>query len=545
MIVRLTMHATVATLLVARSMFAQVAAPHPYRPGVDVVHYDFALDLPDRGDVISGRAVISVRRTAAVDTLTLDLLALRVDTVMVNGASVAFRRDSGTISVPLGRGTDSVQVTVVYGGSAKDGLIITSDSSGRWTAFGDNWPNRARYWLPTVDHPSDKASVSWSVRSPSTRRVVANGELVEETPIPVGNNAMPRTLTRWREARPIATYLMVIAAAPLARYELGREGCGVGEFDQCVPQSVYVAPEVRDFLPGPFRDAPGIVKLFGQLVAPFPYEKLAHLESSTRYGGMENASAIFYADNVFRQRTMQVGLIAHETAHQWFGDAVTEREWPHVWLSEGFASYFAELWTEHALGDSAFRAAMARIRGQIVASPVTAQRPVIDTAQTDLLKLLNTNSYQKGAFTLHMMRDLVGDSAFFRGVRAYYLKYRHSTALSDDLRREVETTSGKELGWFFDQWLRRPGFAELKTEWRYDAGARRVVVTVTQGARFAPYRFPLELQITDAAGRPHTARVDVPATHLTTVTVPLALDAAPRAVAFDPRVRLLATFSGQ
>jgi aminopeptidase N len=539
----------VALLAIAPSRAAaQPAAvgPHAYRPGINVLDYAITLALPDRGGAIDGRAVIAVRRSAPVDTLVLDLVSLGVDSVLVDGRATQFARTDSTIRVPIGGVVaDSFSVAVRYAGEPKDGLIIRTDSLGRWTGFGDNWPNRARNWIPSVDHPSDKATVTWTVVAPSDRRVVANGELVEETPLPGTTNGVARTLTRWRESRPIPVYLMVIAAAPLVYYDLGRTNCGVGEFDACVRQSVYVAPELRDYVPGPFEHAPAMVRLFSTLVAPFPYEKLAHLQSSTRYGGMENAGAIFYSDGAFRRRSVGTGLIAHETAHQWFGDAVTARDWSHLWLSEGFATYFAELWKEHADGDGAFRAGMRGIRDRIVRAPEVAARPVIDSTQTDLMALLNTNSYQKGGWTLHMLRALVGDSTFFRGLRSYYLGHRHSTALTDDLQRAMEGASGRPLGWFFDQWLRRPGFAEVTTSWRFDAAQRRVVATIAQGSRFGQYRFPLTIAITDAAGREHRSTIDVPATPTASLVVPLEIAAAPRAVVFDPDVRVLGTFQSR
>ena len=521
-----------------------IAGPHPYRPGIDVADYAVTIDLPERNSTIDVRAVLAVRRTARIDTLVLDLVGLRVDSVLVDDRAARFTRTDSVIRVAIDHVVrDSFSVAVRYGGEPKDGLIIRTDSLGRWTAFGDNWPNRARNWIPSVDHPSDKATVTWTVRAPSERKVVANGELVEETPLPrAASGGTARTVTRWRESRPIPPYLMVIAAAPLVYLDLGRAGCGSSEFDGCVRQSVYVSPELRDYLPGPFADAPAMVRLFSNLVAPFPYEKLAHLQSSTRYGGMENAGAIFYSDGAFRRRAVRAGLIAHETAHQWFGDAVTPREWPHVWLSEGFATYFAELWTEHADGDSAFRAGMSRIRDQIVRAEEVATRPVIDSTQTNLMALLNTNSYQKGGWTLHMLRALVGDSAFFTGIRSYYLAHRHSTALTDDLQRAVEDASGRALGWFFDQWLRRAGYAEVTTSWRFDAEQRRVVATVAQGSRFGHYRFPLTVAVTDASGRERRATIDVPAAATATIVIPLDVDAAPRAVAFDPDVQVLGTF---
>ncbi|MEP6692064.1 MAG: M1 family metallopeptidase [Gemmatimonadaceae bacterium] len=516
-----------------------------YRPGIDVVNYDLSIDLPDSGATFEGRAVLTVRRTARVDTLVLDLIALRVDSVLVNGRATPFGRDQATVRVPLPAGSgDELTVAVRYGGRPANGLIIRTDSLGRWSAFGDNWPNNARHWIPSIDHPGDKATVSFTVRAPSTLRVIAIGDLLEETPLAAKRGERERTLTRWRETKPVPVYVMVIAAAPLATYELGRTACGRAEFG-CVAQSVYYFAEERAFLPGPFAQAPGIVDFFSTLVGPFPYEKLAHLQSSTSFGGMENSSAIFYADLLFKKHTLGPGLIAHETAHQWFGDAVTEREWSDVWLSEGFATYFAALWTQRSLGDSAFRSEMARTRGEVVASPVSVARAIVDTAETNYNKLLNTNSYQKGGWTLHMLRRLIGDSAFFGGIRTYYAKYHHANAMTDDLRRELERSSGGDLGWFFDQWLRRPGFAELTTSWRYAAAERRVILEIRQSSRFAPYRLPLVVEVVDAGGVARRVTVQVTATATQRVTLPLDLTAAPRSVTFDPDVDLLAVFAAR
>ena len=520
-----------ALFLATAPLSAQQAAFH-------VSNYDLSIDLPDSGKTIQGRAELTVVRKARADTLVLDLLDLKVKRVWLVGKETAFAQDAQHIRIFVGGvRSDTVQVRVDYSGAVTDGLIVGTDSAGRWMAFGDNWPNRARHWIPSIDHPSDKATVTFTVRAPSKLKVVANGTLLEETAAGGG-----RTVTRWHESHPIPVYLFTIAAAPLSRFDLPDAACGFARDGGCVKQMVYTAPEQRAPMPANFKYSPDIVDFFSHLVAPFPYEKLAHLQSSTRFGGMENASAIFYADGGFRRNGTNAGTIAHETAHQWFGDAVTEREWGHLWLSEGFATYFEQLWTRHAFGDSAFRAELSQTRAQILRDPVVASRPVIDSAQTDLMKLLDANSYQKGGWTLHMLRTLVGDSAFFRGIRDYYAAHRDGNALTDDLMRAVENRSGMKLGWFFDQWLRRPGFASLTTSWHYDAASKRVVLDVEQGSTYAPYRLALAADVTDAAGAVHRVKVEIAAERSSRVTIPLELAAAPRAIAFDPSVELLAEF---
>jgi aminopeptidase N len=527
---------------------AGLAQPvRPYRPAVDVLDYQFALTLPDTGRAVAGEATVRFARLAPTDTLVLDLVGLAVRDVRVADRQAPFRQDSATVRIalpraPRSRTRDTLTARVRYAGTPADGLIVSRDSAGRWQAFADNWPDRARHWLPTVDHPSDKATVSWTVDAPRARTVVANGALLGVQDVPAAPGGTARRVTRWRESRPISPHLMVIAAAPMVRVDLGATACGFAALGRCVPQSVYLAPELLGFAPGAFRAAEDIVRGFAALVAPFPYEALAHLQSSTRFGGMENAGAIFYADALFRRGTLRRDLVAHETAHQWFGDAVTQREWSHLWLSEGFATYWAALDLRRSAGDSAFLVEMRRTRDVIAAAPEVAARPVIDTAQTRLVDLLNRNSYEKGGWTLHMLRGLVGDSAFFRGVRAYYVAHRDGTALTGDLRAAIEASAGRPLGWFFDQWLRRPGFPELAVRWRYDAAAQRVRLTVTQGPRFAPYRFPLAVDVVDDEGRPRRVTVEVPAEHESTRVLELPLAAPPRAVRPDPDTQLLATF---
>ena len=147
-----------------------VATNAPYRAGIDVEDYALSLALPERGSIIRGDALLTVRRTARVDTLVLDLIALTVDSLLLDGRKASFEQTNGHVAVPLPAGASGrFRVEVAYRGAVQDGLIIRSDVAGRWTGFGDNWPNRARYWIPSVDDPSDKATVSWTVTAPASR----------------------------------------------------------------------------------------------------------------------------------------------------------------------------------------------------------------------------------------------------------------------------------------------------------------------------------------------------------------------------------------
>ncbi len=524
------------------ALFAMpAAAQQTYQPGIDVLDYDVALTLPDTGNFLAGDVTVTLRRSAGVSHLKLDLIdLLTVRRVEVGGREVTASHAGNRIDIPLD-GADTVRVRVVYDGPVNDGLVVRKDAKGRWTWFGDNWPDRARQWLPTVDHPSDKATVSFRVTAPAARTVVANGDFVSSRVLPARGARMRET--RWRETRPVATYLMVIAAGPLEKYDIREPDCHYGDQGQCVRQQVYVMPENRKWLPGVFSAAGPIVSLFEGLVGPFPYEKLSHLESSTRFGGMENASAIFYDGKLFAPQKVGDGLIAHETAHQWFGDAVTEREWAHLWLSEGFATYFAALWTRHVRGDVAFRTEMAGIRRQVMSDQTVATRPVIDTAQRDYMELLNTNSYQKGGYVLYMMNRQLGDSAFFAALKSYYRKYLHGNALSDDLRAEMERTSKQPLGQFFDQWLRRPGVAEPAIGWAHDPETGVVTLLVLQGGASGPYELPVPVVITDASGATTRVTVQVPAEARASVALPGRFAAKPRSLAYDPDELLLARIS--
>ena len=199
--------------------------------------------------------------------------------------------------------------------------------------------------------------------------------------------------------------------------------------------------------------------------------------------------------------------MVHEIAHQWLGNAVTEHDWDDVWLSEGFATYFTLLFTEHDEGRDAFVRGLTLSREQVLElEQKLPDTPVIHRNLADMQQVLNRLIYQKGGWVLHMLRAEIGTEAFWPGIREYYRRYRDRNASTADLRAVMEQVSGKPLDWFFDQWLTRPGVPRIEGTWRYDAARKMVDVTVTQSQAADPYRLTVEIGITDTAGAP--PRVD-------------------------------------
>jgi len=464
------------------------------RARVDVRHYDFDVDLTGLADsLLVARATIDLRAAPGSDHVDLDFVGLNVDSVRIAGRRVPFAQGPDLLRVrPDGGIEGETTVEVFYGGTPRDGLFIAPDPAGHLTAFVDNWPNRARWWFPSNDHPPDKATAEFRVRAPDGYAVVANGRRL----------GAEDGVWRWRTDVEIPAYTMVIGVARFERVDLGRAACDAAPEaadGECVTVSVWALAGGGEYGEHRFALAPDMLDFYTEMFGPYPYEKLAHVQSSTRFGGMENSSAIFYAMSGWAEREMGESVIAHETVHQWFGDHVTPETWSHLWVSEGFATYFAAVYFGERDGPEAFREAMENGRRAIIGSDAS-NRPVVDE-RPDLFGLLNTNSYPKGAWILHMLRSMLGDEAFFAAVRAYYADHAGGSAGTDDVRRAMEGASGEDLRWFFDQWAYAPGFPRLEVTTRPVEGATILTLEQVQPADWPTFRLPLEIELRAADGR--------------------------------------------
>lgn len=488
--------AALAIVFVTQSFAARVER---LIDGWKPTNYNVSLSFNDSlTEITTARAAITILSLRdSLSQIDLDFGELAIDSVTVNNQSASYQRSAGLLNIKLEnnlpRGTSMV-VVVSYHGKPKDGLILTADKAGKPSAVGDNWPNRLHHWIPSFDHPSAKATVTFSVTAPARDMVVANGKLdrVENS------SGMSRTWT-YTESVPIPPYCMIIAVGDFAVIQPPTQ--------EVTPLSYYLPQPDRRFALQGFAAANPSLKFFSQTVAPYPYEKLALIVAATRFGGMENSSAIVFSNSLFDTRPdapasgvfkIRPGLrnvVAHEIAHQWFGDSVTEATWADLWLSEGFADYFAGLFIQRYEGESTFQSYMQQEAEAYFSYEKKTRSPIHDTETKDLFKLLNANNYQKGAWVLHMLRAELGDAAFFRGIRNYYEAHKNATAATEDLRNALETASGKDLKEFFASWIYGAGHPNYQLSWRWNSRTGKVTLTLRQLQRepFFPNAVPIEI----------------------------------------------------
>jgi aminopeptidase N len=406
------------------------------------------------------------------------------------------------------------------------------------TKFGDrsfmceNWPNNARHWLPTVDHPYDKATSEFIVTAPAHYKVVSNGLLLEESLIDKENKR-----THWKQSVPVSCWLFVLGIADFAvQY--------VDEFNGKSIQT-WVYPKDRDkgFLDfkSPTKQ---VLQFYSDYVGPYAYEKLANIETQSVGGGMETSSAIFYDEKLVtgEQSVRLRNVVIHEIAHQWFGNAITESTWDDAWLSEGFATFFTLLFIENAYGYEEFLAGVKN-----------AKKTVYDLTKKDSTFTIVANrsaetglvtsglTYQKGAWTLHMLRERIGHDNFRKGIQAYYKKYFNANTTTANFIAEMETASGQDLNTFFNQYLYRADNLQLKGSWNFDAANNKVVLKLqqTQSSKI-PFDFPIEIAIY----RTGIVATEIVKLNMNTLTAEFSIPSTskPELLIVDPRTVLLHEF---
>ncbi len=510
-------------LLVVSKLYAQISIP-----GIDVLHYTFDIQLNDSNDTIKGKTTVAIRFTKDIKAFQLNLVnrkssgkGMLVSAISESGRRLSFTQDSDVVSISTNAKAGSVLSFVIeYSGIPADGLIISINKYGHRTFFGDNWPNRAHNWLPCADYPGDKATVDFIVTAPDHYQVVANGLKVEESQL---SNHFK--LTRWHETAPLPTKVMVIGVADFAIDH-------PGDPDH-IPVYTYVFPENETAGFKNYAFADEILPFYIKKIGPYAYEKLANVQSKTIFGGMENAGAIFYFENSVTSAGIEE-LMAHEIAHQWFGDAASEKNFSNLWLSEGFATYMTNVYLEDKYGVYTLKKRLIADRATVVKFETKRNTPVVDTAvKGNYMQLLNANSYQKGSWVLHMLRRKLGEDMFWKGIRAYYKKYDGGNANTDDLRQVMEQVSGQNLKLFFKQWLFTSGHPKLNISWKYNNAKHEIYIAIIQEQN-ALFECPLTVSVNGSKYKINLRDKET--------RVHYVIKQKPAGVVADPDVDLLASF---
>ena len=516
--------------------------PYPKNPNIDILNYSFELHLNDSTDIIYGTANIKLSIKPNEDNVRFDLISknkerkgMSVEDILFNGKEIPYSHVDNVINIDT-RGivySISDMITVKYEGIPITGLIIGPNMHGDRTFFSDNWPNKARNWLPLVDHPYDKSTTDFIIIAPNHYQVISNGLLVEETNI---NKDLKKT--HWRQSVPISCWLYAIGVAEFA----------VDYVDYFDGKSIqtWVYKQDRD---NGFYDfkvpTKHTLEFFSDYVGPFAYEKLANVQSNSVKGGMESATAIFYSDvSVTGERSVRWrNVIIHEVAHQWFGNCVTEYDWDDVWLSEGFATYFTLMFREHAYGRDDFVMGLNNAKENVYNFyKDNKDAPIIHDNLKDMKDVLSYSlQYQKGAWVLHMLRNYIGEDAFRQGIRNYYKKYFNLNTTTDQFKFEMEKVSNVDLDKFFDQWLYKGGMLIIDSDWKYNEKNSEIEISMDQ-VQDDGYLFdmPIEIMLTfeNKSSKIESIQLDKK-----TKKFIISSENKPKEIKIDPSVKLLARWS--
>ncbi|MET8949777.1 M1 family metallopeptidase [Streptomyces sp. NPDC004129] len=409
--------------------------------GFDVRHYALDVAYDPAGGRLDGRTTITARATQSLTSFDLDLQKLQVARIEVNGRRTAFTRDGDEIRITprgvLPRG-GNFTVTVTYGGVPEplSGPIVFGSQYG-WMKTADGVfvacePNAASTWFPSSDHPSDKATYDIRIEAPKGLTAVSNGRLVSTY------DKGDKTITHWRESRPMATYL---ATATIGKFDVrtGRTPSGI-------PIYVAIDPALANSnTVDVYAVTAAATDYWSKIFGPYPFEETGAIVDDMPEAGFSLEVQSKPAYSAVRSES----TIVHELAHQWFGDSVSVQRWKDIWLNEGFATYAQWLWAEHKGTGTAHDQFLAAYNSRPADNPFWK----IEVADPQRDTMFASAVYQRGAMALQALRERIGDTAFFRLLPAWTKLHRYGNANTADFIRLAEKVSGQQLDDLFQKWI--------------------------------------------------------------------------------------------
>jgi aminopeptidase N len=475
------------------------------------IRLDLTVDLVEKR--VAATATLRMTPLRPVTSVKLDAVDFETRRVACLGddgtaTELSYTDDGHTIEAVLGQTAgpgEPVTLTIEYAvHDPRAGLHFISPTPDDPNAPTQLWslgePSDARYWIPCFDNPNERQTSELVVTAADGWQVLSNGRLVSSAAAPLPGH----TVYHWVQDRPLASYLITLV---------------VGHF-QVVAQSwhdipvAYWVPADRAADAEPtFGRTPEMLDFFSARIGmKYPWAKYVQVCCHGYPGGMENTSATTFGDDLLIREPAPLDpdvdmMVSHELAHQWWGDLLTCREWAHLWLNEGFASYFEALWTEHRRGPDEFAYEMYQAEEPALAGG--RDRPIVDREYNDAGELFDSRAYQKGAWVLHMLRRQLGDDAFWQVIHQYCADFADHAVETVDLRQTAESVTGRSLEQFFHDWTERPGAPVLDVRFDWSEEQKTATVVIKQVQKTAgpapqsttpaePFHFPLRLEFTVA-----------------------------------------------
>ncbi len=529
----------------------------PDRPA-DVKHVKLVIALDFEQETVSG-TVYTTFSTLYDDlkTVTFDAVELSIERVMLeDGKELAFSTDAKKLTVTLDRPYnygEQFTLAIEYHAKPRTGLRFIKPAPEDPTRPVQAWtfgqPRYHSHWFPCHDAPNDRATTEIIATVPAQFITISNGNLLGIT-----DNGATRT-HHWRHDVPHAAYLISLVVGDFAVIE---------DHYKHIPVTYYVRPDRKDDAPLYLGKTPEMIRFFSEYTGvEYPYDKYAQTVVEIYTGAMEHTTATTHSFALLLDKRASldidyVPVVAHELAHQWFGDLLTCRDWSNGWLNEGFATYFEELWGEHDQGTDYFKQSMLDLKKGYLEEDGHYRRPIVYYVyHDDGFELFDAHLYNKGAWVLHMLRHQLGEAAFKRAMHAYISRYREREVITADLERTFEDVTGRSLAQFFQQWVYKGGYPafEVNYSWDSEHNMAKVKIKQTQQVNDLTPCFvtPVELAFTvptsdEAAKDDHTTetrtvemRVMLGEDEQVEQTFYVPLERQPVMVRFDPGGWLLKT----
>ncbi len=447
----------------------------------DMIHMSIDVEVDITAGTISGNVSHTFTPfSSSTNRVSFDTESTSIHRVTLGNELLTFTQDSKNLWINLDKAygwEDTITVNIDFTSHPTIGFyFVRPDSSypdkqlQGWTQ-GEDIDNH--FWVPLHDYPNDKMTWECNITVDKPLTAISNGELVSVKEID------DQQTFHWRENVPNVTYLLSIAVGEYKKVEDEWDGIPVNYW-------VYNHHDSEDALRS-FGKTPEMMEFFSEITGVrYPFEKYDQtIVEDFMWGGMENVTSTHQTDRTMHEENVRPihtsdGLVAHELAHQWFGDYLTTRNWPNVWLNEGFATYLDLLWTEHYSGTELAEYERLQNLDAAIGADKVHRRPTLQPYFYNSIELFDANIYAKGSIILNMIRRYLGDDAFFRSLKHYTQTHAAKNVETTDLKKAIEVTTGKNLDWFFEQWVYKPGVPDITASYRYNRRSNMVSVTLKQ-----------------------------------------------------------------